>query len=317
MERVFVTGATGFVGSELVRELSKQYEVHALVRTTSNKHALEPIRDVLNKIEVRYGNLTDYSTMRKIIKDISPHYIIHVGASTAVRHSFDNVMEFQEVNYLGTVNLVHTALDIPDFKKFLFASTMEVYGWQDSTKPFTEETKANPESPYAVSKLAAEEYIRMAGKAYGLPYVVSRACNTFGRKHNAGFIVEYLVTTMLKDETAYIGTPDAIRDLMYVDDHVNAYITSLKSSVKNEIFNFGTGNMMTIKNLAEKIRELTGFKGDIINNFPPDYPFRPVVSPFLSLDSKKARQMLKWEPKVSIEDGLKKTVEYWKTATQK
>ncbi|MBS3056354.1 MAG: GDP-mannose 4,6-dehydratase [Candidatus Aenigmarchaeota archaeon] len=313
MERVFVTGGTGFIGSELIRELSKQYEVHALVRTTSNRHALDTIMDVLDKIEMRYGNLTDYSTIRKIIKDISPHYIIHVGASTAVRHSFDNVLEFQKVNYCGTVNLAHSALDIPDFKKFIFASTMEVYGWQDSGKPFTEETKPNPESPYAVSKLAAEEYIRMAGKAYGLPYIISRACNTFGRKHNTGFIVEYLVTTMLRGETVYIGTPDTVRDLMYVDDHINAYITSLKSPVKNEIFNFGTGNMITIRSLAEKIKKMTDFKGDIVHNFPPDYPFRPVISPFLSLDSGKANRVLKWTPKVMIEDGLKKTVDYWKS----
>jgi len=312
MERVFITGTTGFVGSELVRKLSDDYKVFALVRTTSNKHAMDPIRDCLDNIEVKYGNLTDYSAIRKVIKDIEPHYIIHAGAATAVRHSFDNPMEFQSVNHLGTVNLVHSALDVPDFKKFIFASTMEVYGWQEQRSPFTEDIKLYPESPYALAKLAAEEYIKMAGKAYGLPYIVSRACNTFGRRYNTGFIVEYIITTMLKNETVYIGTPESVRDLMYIDDHVNAYITSLKSSAKNDVFNFGTGNMIPMKDLADKIRKLVGFGGDIIHNFPPDYPSRPVTSPFLSLNSTKAKSVLGWEPKISLEEGLKKTIEYWK-----
>ena len=316
MERVFLTGATGFVGSELARKLSNEYSVFALVRTSSNRHTLDALKGTLDRIEVRYGNLTDYSSVKKIVKDVEPHYIIHVGAATAVRHSFENPMEFQKVNHMGTVNLVHAALDVPDFKKFLFASTMEVYGWQEGKEPFTEETKLKPESPYAVSKVAAEEYIKMAGKAYGLPYIVSRACNTFGRKHSSGFIVEYLITTMLEGGTAYVGTPDAVRDLMYVDDHVNAYASGLKSKVKDEVFNFGTGNMIPMKGLAGKIKEMIGFTGDIVHSFPPDYPSRPAVCPFLSLNSTKARELLGWEPSTSLEDGLKKTVEYWKSVTK-
>lgn len=313
MARVLITGVTGFIGSELARKLvSEGYEVFGLVRTTSNKAALDPIKDILTKLELRYGNLTDYSTIRKLIRDISPQYIIHVGAATAVRNSFENPMEYQEVNHLATVNLVHAALDLPDFKKFIFASTMEVYGWQETPEPFTEETPRHPASPYAIAKYAAEEYIRMAGKAFGLPYIVMRCCNTYGRKNNAGFITEYITTTMLKGETVYIGTPDAVRDMMYVDDHVNAYVTALKSQIKDETFNFGTGNKLTMKELALKIRQLTNFQGQLVFSFPPDYPWRPVVENFLSLNSSKAEKLLGWKPKFSVEEGLKKTAEHWK-----
>ncbi|MBI4021204.1 MAG: GDP-mannose 4,6-dehydratase [Candidatus Aenigmarchaeota archaeon] len=312
MERILVTGATGFIGSELVKRLAGEYEVHALVRTTSNRHALDPITDALDRIEVRYGNLTDHSAMRKLVKDVSPHYLVHVGAATAVRHSFDNPMEFQETNHSATVNLVHAALDLPDFKKFVFASTMEVYGWQDARKPFSESLIPHPESPYAVAKLAAEEYVKMAGKAYGLPYLVSRACNTYGRKHATGFIVEYLVTSMLRGGPVYLGSPEAVRDLMYVDDHVNAYVAAITSKAKNEVVNFGTGNMVSMGDLAERIRELTGFTGKVIHGFPPDYPPRPVVSPFLSLDASKAQSLLGWAPQVPLDEGLERTVAFWK-----
>lgn len=312
MKRVLVTGATGFVGSELVKKLVEKYNVTAFVRTSSNKHMLDPLQTVLSDIEIRYGNLTDYSAVRKIIKDVAPHFLIHLGASTAVRHSYENPMEFQEVNHLATVNLVHSALDIPDFKKFLFASTMEVYGWQQPGVGFTEEVALFPESPYASSKLAAERYIVMAGKAFGLPYVISRACNTFGRKYNTGFIVEYLITSMLRGGPVYLGTPEAVRDLMYIDDHVNAYICSMESPVNNQLFNFSPGNAIVMKDLAEMIKKLTGYQGEIVHSFPPDYPARPVISPHLSLDAKKAKSILGWEAAISLEEGLRLSVDYWK-----
>ncbi|MBI4182107.1 MAG: GDP-mannose 4,6-dehydratase [Candidatus Aenigmarchaeota archaeon] len=312
MDRILVTGATGFIGSELVARLSKEYAVTALVRTTSNRHALDPLKDALNAIEVRYANLTDFSAVRRLVKDAAPQYIVHAGAATAVRHSYENPLEFQETNHTATVNLVHAALDLPAFKKFVFASTMEIYGWQDQRSPFSEEVRPHPESPYAVAKLAAEEYLRMAGKAFGLPYLASRACNTYGRKTNAGFVVEYLATTMLRGETVYLGTPEAVRDLMYVDDHVEAYVAAIKSKAAAGVYNFGTGNQVRMMDLAERLRELTGFQGKIVPSFAPDYPWRPVTSPYLSLDARKAKADLGWSPRVSLEDGLRRTVGFWK-----
>lgn len=314
MQRILITGITGFIGNELARRLcqDKEYQVYGLVRTTSNKNALDPIKDILSKIEIRYGNLTDFSAIKKIVKDISPHYIIHVGAATAVRHSFENPIEFQETNHLATVNLVHAALDLPEFKKFIFASTMETYGDQEQKIPFKEDLTLKPLSPYAVSKVASDYYIRMAGKAFGFSYIILRCCNTYGRKDNTGFIVEYLVTQMLKNEQVYVGTPHAVRDLMFVDDHVNAYVTALKSNVVNEVFNFSTGSATTMKELAQKIKELIGYKKEIIFSFPPDYPSRPIIDPYLSLDATKAKTLLGWQPKFSLDEGLKKTIDYWK-----
>ncbi len=312
MERVLLTGATGFIGNELARKLCNEYEVYCLVRTSSNKSALDPIKDILTKVEIRYGNLTDYATIKKIIKDISPHYIIHTGAATAVRHSFENPIEFQETNHTATVNLVHSALELPEFRKFIFASTMETYGDQEQRVPFKEDLTQKPLSPYAVAKVASDLYIRMAGKAFGLPYIIMRCCNTFGRKDNAGFIVEYLITQMLKNEQVYVGSPNAVRDLMYVADHVDAYFTALKSDIKNDVFNFSSNKKMTMKELAETIKQLTGYKKEIIYSFPPDYPSRPIVDPYLSLDPSKAKEILGWEAKISIEDGLDKTILYWK-----
>jgi len=242
MTKVLITGITGFIGSELAHTLvgKKKYDVGGLIRVTSDTHHLESISDIADKLSLYYANFTDYHAIRNIVRSFKPHYILHIGAQTAVRDSFEMPHEFNETNYLGTINLIHAALDLPDLKKFIFASTMEVYGWQNGRKPFREETILKPASPYAVSKVACENYIEMAGKAYGLPYLISRACNTYGRKHNTGFIVEYIITSMLRGEDVYIGTSRAVRDLMYVDDHINAYLALLKTKITNQTFNFVT-----------------------------------------------------------------------------
>ncbi len=318
MERILVTGVTGFIGSELARKLVELgYEVYGLVRETSNVSSLDPIRDIINQMHIKRANLTDYVAVRKLVTDIAPHKIVHVGAMTAVRSSFELPIEFNETNYIGTINLAQAALQLHSFDKFIFASTMETYGFQESHVPFKEDLPPNPGSPYAVSKVACEYYLRTAAKAFGLPYLISRCCNTYGRKNQTGFVTEYIATQMLRGETVYIGTPNAVRDMMYVDDHINAYVTLIKSKEKNEAFNFGTGNQMPMKEIAEKLKAMTGFKGDIIHTFPPNYPSRPVVEEFLSLDATKAKEKLGWTPKYSVEEGLKKTVEYWKEKLKK
>ncbi|MBI2559449.1 GDP-mannose 4,6-dehydratase [Candidatus Woesearchaeota archaeon] len=312
--KVLISGVTGFIGSEIARRLVEEdeHEVAALVRVGSNLSMFEPIKDIISNLDVRYGNLSDFHSIKRIVKDVSPQYILHIGAQTSVRHSFELPLEYNETNYMGTINLAHAALELNSFKKFIFASTMETYGWQPKKIPFKEDLSLNPASPYAASKVACEVYIRMAQKAFGLPYIISRACNTFGRKHNSGFVTEYLITTMLKNRTVYLGTPNAVRDMMYVDDHVNAYLKMLKSNAVNDTFNFGTGSRTKMKEIAEKVRKFTDFKGKIAYSFPPNYPWRPVVEDFLSLDSGRARKKLGWKPKYSLDEGLRKSIEYWK-----
>lgn len=320
--KVLVTGITGFIAGELIRRLVNDgdYEVAGLVRTSSNQRRLEIIDDIVSKIRIFYANFNDHHAVRNVIKNFQPNYILHIGAQTPVRDSFEMPHEFNETNYLGTINLIHAALEVldaSDFKKFIFASTMETYGFQEARKPFSEDLSPNPGSPYAVSKAACEHYLRMASKAFGLPYLISRACNTYGRKHNSGFIVEYIITSMLANKKVYIGTPNAVRDLMYVDDHVNAYMCLLKSNITNETFNFGNGSGLTMLELADIIKRKLGYNDDIILKFPSWYPFRPLAEEYLSIDSSKAKKMLEWEPRFTLDAGLDLTIAYWEKANAK
>ncbi len=204
---------------------------------------------------------------------------------------------------------------------------MEVYGWQPRKKPFAEKLALNPGSPYAVSKSAAENYIRMLGMSSKFPYLIARCCNTFGRKDDTGYLIEYLVTQMLQNRTPEIGTPRAVRDLMYIDDHIGAYLSLVKYKLPDEdermrllrrnptefVFNFGKGSEFTMMQVAKKIATMVGFRGAIKTGFPRDYPSRPFVEEYLSLDAKKAKKHVNWEPRVTLKEGLERTIEHWRT----
>lgn len=313
-EKIFLTGITGFIGSVLAKELLnyKQYEIHAIVRHRAAEDSASKIQ-LIDGIHYHTCNLTDYVGLTGLIQSIQPNYIFHIGAISPVRFSFSSPIEYQEVDYLSTVYLIHSALKLPNFKKFLFASTMETYGWQPIKKPFTEDLSLNPASPYAVAKVASEKYLHMAHKAYNLPFIALKPCNTYGRLGNSDFITEYLITQMLQDQKPMIGSPDAVRDLMYVSDHVSAYLAALSSPLTDGTFNFGWGSELTMEDLAFKIADLIGYKNGFEKSFPSDYPFRPIVEDYLSLNSSKAEKELHWKPQVSLDDGLKKTISYWKS----
>jgi dTDP-glucose 4,6-dehydratase len=318
---ILITGATGFIGSHLTPELTKNYKVVALI--PSSDIGMRPLP---KGVEIEYGDLENFDKVKKALKKAEPNIIIHLAAITPVRYSFENPEVYQKINFLATVELAQEASKIDNFEKFIFASTMEVYGWQMERRPFKENLPLYPDSPYAVSKMAAENYIRMLSIAIGFPAIILRPCNTFGRKNETGYIVEYLIIEMLKGKNPQIGTPEAVRDLMYVTDHVNAYLKALEFNLPDKktirkilekdptafTFNIGNGYEFTIKEIAQKIKEIIGFKGEIKTGFPKDYPWRPSVAPYLSLNSERAKKILNWKPKVSLEEGLQKTIDYWK-----
>jgi len=197
----------------------------------------------------------------------------------------------------------------------LVASTAEVYGIQ-LEKPFKENLGLKPTSPYAVSKAAADMYARMAAKVYDIDCTIMRPTNTYGRKFQTGFIIEYLITNMLKEKPVYIGAPDSIRDYIHVSDHIQAYLAAMKKDHSSgEVYNVGSGYGITNKDLAQKIAKIINYKGEIsLGVYPPKYPIRPITSdqPYLVLDPTKIQKELGWEPKVSLDQGLYDVVKFWR-----
>jgi UDP-glucose 4-epimerase len=315
---VLITGILGFIGSHLAEKLvAENYEVYGVIRRVANRN-LEVIKKILKDITLVNGDVIDYVSVRNALKTANPDIIIHLAALTPVRDSFERPFEYQQANFLGTMNVAHAALELPDpeTRKLIAASTAEVYGIQGSG-PLKENIPLKPSSPYAVSKAAADLYLQMMSNTYNLNCTVLRPTNTYGRKFDTSFLVEYLVTCMLKGDKVYIGAPESVRDYMYVSDHVNAYLLAIKSAKsRGQVYNVGTGVGTSNKELAEMIAEKIGYdkKRMVYGSYPPGYPYRPLISdqPSIVVDPTKIKKELDWIPKVSLSEGIDKVISYFK-----
>lgn len=300
-----MTGATGTVGGQLIEELLKSNEtVYSLERYVSGRYSL----DHNGNARILYGDLRDFSSIRHIVEEVQPEVVIHLAAVTAVSYSYDHPQEVIDTNLTGTINLAEACLKlVPHFRHFAFASTSETYG--NGPVPKTEETPQNPNSPYSVSKQAAEKYLLYMRDAYKFPITILRPFNTYGRKNNRHFVVERIITEMLSGKKVRLGDPDANRDFLYIDDHVKAYLSCLNNpKAIGQVFNFCTGKSITIRNLATQIAKLIGFEGEILWH---QTPARPLDIKDLVGSYAKAERTLGWRPSVVLKDGLKLTVDYW------
>jgi dTDP-glucose 4,6-dehydratase len=306
-EKVLVTGGSGFIGSHLIPKLRDLgCDVYSLERYVTGRYVLGSRRT----IKTIFGDLCDLFAIRKIIREIQPDAVIHLAAISAVSYSYDHPNEVLETNFLGTVNLAESCLrEVPHFKHFLFAGTSEEYGNQE-TFPIKENAELRPNSPYAVSKVAADKYLRYMHAAYDFPITILRNFNTYGRKDNTHFVVERTITQMLKENVIRLGDPSPERDFLYIDDHVNSYLVCLgNSKAIGEVFNFCTGHSVSIAQLVSLIKKLTNFRGEVIWNTVPK---RPLDIAKLLGDYSKAEKLLGWKPKYTLEEGLKLTLDFWR-----
>lgn len=319
--KVLVTGITGFIGGELAHKLVEEgHEVIGMIAPVSpTGRNLSSLDIIKNKIKLVTCDLRDYVSVKNAVKKSQPDVIMHLAALAPVMFSFESPLAYQDTNINGTINLIEVVMDIygPEKVRMVIASTAEVYGIQDENKPFTENLRLEPSSPYSVSKAAMDMYVRMLFKVYNFNGVLLRSSNTYGRKYDDTRLTEYLIKEMLDGKDIYIGAPDSIRDYLHIDDHVYGYILAMNSpQARGQVFNLAGGEGFTNKEWTLKIANLLNFPLEKIHfgQYPPGYPARPLTSdqPYLVLDDSKARTILGWQKRVSSEEGLKRTVEHWK-----
>jgi len=305
--RIFVTGGTGFIGSNLVKELMGENEVWALVRKDSFSNTKLPPE--VKRVE---GSLLDEDLVSAVLT-VDPEVVVHLASFTPVRFSFDKAMEYGRINYLGTVNLVEAMRGLKNLKQFVHSSTMESYKAKNAT--ISEEDPLEGGTPYGVSKAAADLYVQVAGKAFGLPYTILRCGNTFGRsfalpEEARGYLVEKAVISMLtnKEKVEFDGLPSVIRSWLYYPDHVGAY----KSVIGNEkaikkVYN-AVAEAHSVGDIVQIIAGLTGFKGAVEWGKNP----RPYDPPMLMTSADRIKFELGWKPRYTIAEGLSRCVDYWR-----
>ena len=317
MEKILLTGASGFIGQELEKKLvernSEIHEIHDIERYVTGRYDhYKDMKAEEKRVSKHYVDLKNYHIIKNLVHEISPDYIIHLAAISPVAYSYDNYLEVTEVNYLSSINLAEAARKLENFKQFIFAGTSEEYGLAilDKNKKLTENSELKPNSPYAVAKIATDMYLQYMGLAYNFPYTVIRPFNTYGRTDNNHFFIERTITQMLEGKAVKLGDSEAIRDWLYVDDHVEGYIRALGNKrAVGQTIQLSTGKGYTTKETAEIIAEMTGYTGDIEWNATQK---RPLDAKVLIGDNSKAKELLGWEPKYTLEQGLEKTIAFWK-----
>lgn len=308
MDKILLTGASGFIGQYLVEALKDTYEIHAVYNDPAST-----TKNDLPQNQKHIADLKDKRDLERVVKTVQPHFVLHLAAKTEVALSFDNYSEVSEVNYVGTVNLAEANRKYnPNLKLFVMASTMETYGHQDPLKgAFTENTVQKPMAPYAVAKIACEYYLRYMEYAYKFPFTIFRQTNAYGRTDNDFFVVERIITQMLDGKECNLGEPEPVRNFIWIDDLIDLYKVTLQKydDARGNVFCTGPDNGITIRELAEMVREKTGFDGTI--NWHT-IPKRPGEIYYLNSTPKKAKKVLGWEPKVGLSEGLDRTIEIWR-----
>lgn len=300
--RVLLTGASGFIGSRLIPKLTELgHEVHALHRYVTGRYVLG------ENVNIVHANLDDSDGITRIVEEVDPEIVVHLGAISAVSYSYNHPLEVNNVNYMGLIRLAEACrIHCTDFKQFVSAGTSEEYGNQIHF-PIREDAVLHPNSPYAVAKAASTQYLEYMRDAYDFPITVCRPFNTYGRTENNHFVTERILSQMLRGEKEVrLGDPTPVRDMMFRDDHVNAYLHVLENGdAIGEKINFCTGLGYSIAELVSICAELTDWKGKVVWN---TIPKRPLDIDVLIGDNSKARG-LGWEPEYSLPEGLAKTID--------
>jgi UDP-glucose 4-epimerase len=318
--RIFITGMTGFLGDKLASKLHERgHHIGTLARNVAaSDRPLAANTESMIRGEQRsgvsyyYGDLTDYLNIYDSLTNFKPDVIIHLGAQTSVAYSFTHITEVLNVNFFGTVNMAEAARRaVPKLKRFIFSGSVEEYGIQ--TKFPTKETaELRAASPYGVAKIAAEKYLRYLYDAYGFPVIIFRNANSYGRKHNHQFVIESIIYQMYNGKSPIkLGDPTPIRDFVFESDLLVAYVLATESNDKKllgESINIGTGKAVSIRELVQKITKITRYRGEVKWN---SFPKRSLEIPRLQIDNSKARKLLKWNPKISLDEGLKITASYY------
>lgn len=300
--RIFITGHDGFIGSHMVKRLQGDHELGFL----------------------EY-DLRDHKQVKLQLHDFNPDVIVHLAARTEVEDSFYEQIVFSEINYVGTVNLIEAASTLPNLQNFVFASTMEVYGWQpisDVIKrggedpndifAFTEETQPNPNAPYAVAKYGCEKYLEYANRSLGLPFTAIRQTNAYGRKDNNFFVTEQIIWQMLDNpDEIFLGYGKPYRNFIYIDDLLDAWEAVIRNPDKcaGEIFCLGPNNAIRISDYVDMIADKMNWKGKVHWD---KKPARPGEIFLLNSSNAKITEKLGWEPKISLSEGLDRTIAVWK-----
>src|SRR5919199_1686721 len=330
---VLVTGADGFMGSHLTEALvALEARVHAFVRATSSG-ALNNIWHLRREMKVHWADLTDRHSIDLLVRELcdAPDrpYVFHLGAQAHVGESWHRPYETVMANTVGTLNLLQSIVDHGlELEKFDTAGTSEEYGNVREVVAhhhdfdelggliLHERSPINPKSIYATAKVAADFLTMNYHDAYGVPGVVTRMFNNYGPRQNSRYVTGTIITQALTPETIELGALEPLRDFCFCTDGVRGHLTVAAHGIPGDVYVYGQGENISMANWAAlilRVGEERGFwpAGREIVSTAARY--RPGASEVMALrvGYEKLNRETGWKPRVSWEDGIARTIEWY------
>src|SRR5579859_2067154 len=311
--RYLVTGGAGFIGSNTVDELVQRgHSVVVLDDLSGGKD--ENLAEIRNKITIIKGSITDIEVVRKAMHEAE--YVLHLGARTSVPRSVKDPLETNRINIEGTLNVLVAAKEMK-VKRVVFAASSSAYG-ETPTLPKVETMQPEPISPYGVAKYAGELYAQMFGRVYGLENVSLRYFNIFGPRQDpdspySGVLAKFCTAFLEKTQPLVFGDGEQSRDFTFVENAVAANLLACEApNASGKVLNVGTGTRVTLNQTLALLANLTGNQPEIKYEPPRDGDIRDSQA-----DITQARAILNYEPIVAFEEGLRRTIEWYREAQAK
>lgn len=311
---MLVTGAGGFIGSHLAERLVELgADVRGFFRYTSGgrlgwiEHA---DADVRNAIDPVLGDLRDADAVQHAVRDTD--LVFHLGALIGIPYSYVHPRETFDTNVAGTLNVATAARD-HDVSLLVHTSTSETYGTATYV-PIDEKHPLQAQSPYSATKIAADKLAESFQHSFAVPLTTVRPFNTYGPRQSPRAVIPTIASQALHGSTLALGRLTPSRDFTYVSDTVEGFVRAAEVAAIGQTFNLGSGEEISVGRLVELVGEILGKQLHVEHDPRRDRPEASEVDRLVA-DNTRAREVLGWEPTVSLRDGLRRTLE-WIGATR-
>jgi len=322
--KVLVTGGAGFIGSHVVRRFALNYADYQIFNLDALTYAgnLENLKDIEDRPNYTFlkGDISDEPFINELFEKHRFTGIVHLAAESHVDRSIVDPLAFAKTNILGTMILLNAFRSVwsDDWenKRFYHISTDEVYGALGESGFFTENTPYAPNSPYSASKASSDHFVRAYGETYGIPFVISNCSNNYGPNHFPEKLIPLFINNIIQNKPLPVyGDGNYTRDWLYVEDHAAAIDLVFHKGKNRETYNIGGFNewknidlvKLLCKLMDQKLSRPKGFSEKLIT-YVKDRPGHDLR---YAIDASKINKELDWEPSVTFEQGLMRTIDWY------